>query len=61
MSRYQREEAEAQVELDALGEDDQEASYYADGSLQELERQMERDRRRMRRLEPVNMRAIEEY
>ncbi|UCF10115.1 MAG: AAA family ATPase, partial [Candidatus Bipolaricaulota bacterium] len=61
LSRYQREEAEAQVELDALGADDQEASYYAEGSLQELERQMERDRRRMRRLEPVNMRAIEEY
>jgi len=61
LTRFDREEAEAQVELDALGTDDHDSSYYLEGSLAELERRIEADRRRMRRLEPVNMRAIDEY
>jgi len=62
LSRYERREAEAQAELEALGgEEERDPSYYIDGSLAELERRLEQSRRRLARLGPVNMRAIDEY
>jgi chromosome segregation protein len=61
LTRFDREEAEAQAELEALGVDEHEADYYLEGSLSELEKRIESDRRKLRRLEPVNMRAIDEY
>ena len=61
LSRYEREEAEAQAEIETLGGEEHEASYYIEGSVAELERRIEENRRRLRRLEPVNMRSIDEY
>jgi len=62
LSRYERQEAEAQAELDTLGkETERDPEYYIDEPLKTLERQLEQNRRRMRRLEPINMRAIDEY
>jgi len=62
LSRYEREEAEAQAELEALGtEQKRDPEYYVDEPLNELERQVEQAKRRIRRLEPINMRAIDEY
>ena len=62
LTRYERREAEAQAELEALGgEEERDPSYYIDGSLAELERMLERNKRRLARLGPVNMRAIDEY
>jgi len=62
LTRYERREAEAQAELEALGgEEERDPSYYIEGSLAELERRLEQNRRRLARLGPVNMRAIDEY
>jgi len=62
MTRYEREEAEAQAELEILGEEQKrDADYYIDEPLVELERRLEQAKRRIRRLEPINMRAIDEY
>ncbi len=61
ITRYEREEAEAQAELEALGEEEHDSSYYIEGSVRELEQRIEANERRLRRLEPVNMRAIEDY
>jgi chromosome segregation protein len=62
LSRYEREEAEAQAELDTLGkEEKRDPEYYIDEPLKELERQVDQTKRRIRRLEPINMRAIDEY
>jgi len=61
ITRYEREEAEAQVELEALGKEEHDPSYYIEGTLRELEERIEANKRRLRKLEPVNMRAIEEY
>jgi chromosome segregation ATPase len=61
ITRYEREEAEAQAELESLGEEDHDPSYYVEGSVKELEQRIEANGRRLRRLEPVNMRAIEDY
>ena len=61
ITRYEREEAEAQAELEALGEEKHDASYYIEGTVKELEQRIEANERRLRRLEPVNMRAIEDY
>ncbi len=61
MTRYERQEAEAQAELEALGEEEQESAEFIEGSVADLERQIESNRRRLRRLEPINMRAIDEY
>lgn len=61
LTRYERQEAEAQAELESIQEEVRDPSYYIDGSIAELERQVEENRRQLRRLEPVNMRAIEEY
>ena len=62
LSRYEREEAEAQAELEALGKEEKRApDYYIDEPLKELERRLEQTKRRLRRLEPINMRAIDEY
>ncbi len=63
MSRYEREEAEAQAELDTLGAEDgqHDPDYFIDEPLKELERRVEQGRRRIRRLEPINMRAIDEH
>jgi len=62
LTRYERQEAEAQAELEALGKPPaRDPEYYIDEPLQELERQLERTRRRLKHLEPVNMRAIDEY
>ena len=61
LSRYEREEAEAQAELGALGGEEHDPSYYIEGTVGDLERRIEENKRRIRRLEPVNMRSIEEY
>jgi chromosome segregation protein len=61
LTRYEREEAEAEAELEALGEEEHPPSFYIEGTLQELEKRIEENKRRLRRLEPVNMRAIDEY
>lgn len=61
MTRYERQEAEAQAELETLGEEEHGSSEYIEGSVSELERRIESNRRHLRRLEPVNMRAIDEY
>jgi chromosome segregation protein len=61
LGRYEREEAEAQAELAALGKDEHDPAYYIEGPIAELERRIEENKRHIRRLEPVNMRAIEEY
>jgi chromosome segregation protein len=62
MTRYERQEAEAEAELEALGkEETHDPDYYIDAPLRELERRLEQNRRQAKRLEPVNMRAIEEY
>jgi len=62
LSRYERQEAEAQAELDTLGkETERPDDYYIDEPLKALERQLEQNRRRLKRLEPINMRAIDEY
>ncbi len=62
VSRFEREEAEAQAELEALGpEEPRDPDDYVDEPLKELERRVDQAKRRLRRLEPVNMRAIDEY
>ncbi|MCK4682393.1 AAA family ATPase, partial [Candidatus Bipolaricaulota bacterium] len=61
LTRYERQEAEAQAELESLSEEEHDPSYYIEGPIAELERKIDANRRRLRRLEPVNMRAIEEY
>ena len=62
LSRYEREEAEAEAELEALGNEEQhDPSYYIEGTVTELEKRRTTNERRLRRLEPVNMRAIDEY
>ena len=62
LSRYERQEAEAQAELEALGgEQARDPEYFIDEPLRELERRLDANRRRIKRLEPINMRAIEEY
>lgn len=61
ITRYERQEAEVQAELEALGEDNRESPEFIEGSVNELEKRMEQNRRHLRRLEPVNMRAIDEY
>jgi len=61
LTRYEREEAEAQVELESLSEEEHDPSYYIEGPIAELERKIDANKRRLRRLEPVNMRAIDEY
>jgi len=62
LSRYERQEAEAQAELEALGEIKGEIDAdLADAPLKDLERRLEQNARRIRRLEPVNMRAIDDY
>jgi len=61
LTRYERQEAEAQAELEALGEEEHDPSYYLDGTIDELERRIESNRRTLRKLEPVNMRSIEEH
>jgi len=62
LTRYEREEAEAKAELDLLGDEQaRDPEYYIDEPLKELERRLESGKRRIRRLEPINMRAIDEY
>jgi len=62
LTRYERQEAEAEAELEAIGgagakpPDD-----LIDEPLKSLERRVEQNARRIRRLEPVNMRAIDDY
>jgi len=62
LTRYERQEAEAQAELDTIKpEAKRDASEFIDAPLSELERRLKQNERRLRRLEPINMRAIEEY
>ena len=62
MTRYERQEAEAQAELDTIQpESAREGKDFIDAPLSELERRLKQNERRLRRLEPINMRAIEEY
>ncbi|HDL85487.1 MAG TPA: chromosome segregation protein SMC [Candidatus Acetothermia bacterium] len=61
MTRYERQEAETQAELETLGEEVQESSEFIEGSVSDLEQRIESNRRHLRRLEPINMRAIDEY
>jgi len=62
LTRYERVEAEAEAELEALGKvDEKEDDDLVDAPLKDLERRVEQNARRIRRLEPVNMRAIDDY
>ncbi len=62
LTRYERIEAEAEAELEALGPvDDKAQQDLVDAPLKDLERRVEQNARRIRRLEPVNMRAIDDY
>jgi chromosome segregation protein len=61
ITRYERQEVELQAELEALGEDKRGTTEFIEGSVSELQQRMEQNRRQFRRLEPVNMRAIDEY
>ncbi len=62
MTRYERQEAEAQAELEALGDAGAAApADLIDAPLRELERRLEQVGRELKRLEPVNMRAIDDY
>ena len=62
LTRYERQEAEAQAELDTIKpEKKRDPSEFIDASLSELERRLKQNERRIRRLEPINMRAIDEY
>lgn len=60
-TRYQRQEAEAQAELEAFGPEKRCESGYIEGSLDNLQRRLNETERRILQLEPINMRAIEEY
>ena len=62
MTRYERQEAEAVAELEAIGKTEhRDPSYYIDEPIRELERRISTNQRRIKRLEPINMRAIDEY
>ncbi len=62
LTRYERVEAESQAELEATGgADEQDPSDLVDAPLRDLERRLEQNARRLRRLEPINMRAIDDY
>ena len=62
LSRYERQEAEAQAELEALGGTDGKAPPdLVEAPLKDLERRLEQNARRLRHLEPINMRAINDY
>lgn len=62
LTRYERQEAEAQAELDTIKpESKRDPSEFIDAPLSELERRLKQNERRLRRLEPINMRAIDEY
>ena len=61
LSRYERQEAEAQAELESIGEEKADSTSLIEGSLSELTKRIEKNERALRRLEPVNMRAIEEH
>ncbi len=60
VARYEREEAQARAELEAFGKQEQDDSYYAKDSLRQLEQLVQKNRKDLRRLEPINMRAIDE-
>jgi len=62
LTRYERQEAEAQAELETLGPAEEGApADFIDEPLRELDRRLEQAARDMKRLEPVNMRAIDDY
>ncbi len=62
LTRYDRQEAEAQAELEALGPAEGAApADLIDQPFRELERRLEQAARELKRLEPVNMRAIDDY
>ena len=62
LTRYERQEAEAKAELDIIEPASKRAaSEFIDAPLAELERRLKQNERRLRRLEPINMRAIDEY
>ena len=62
LSRYERQEAEAQAELDLLPPDAEgPPEGFIDEPLSTLEKRIEQNKRKLRRLEPINMRAIEEF
>lgn len=62
LTRYERQEAEAQAELDTIKPAaKRDASEFIDAPLSELERRFKQNEHKLRRLEPINMRAIDEY
>jgi len=62
LTRYERQEAEAKAELDTIKPaSKRDASEFIDAPLPELERRLKQNERKLRRLEPINMRAIDEY
>ena len=61
LTRYEREEAEARAALEAFGEEELNTAECIDAPLPELEKKLAETKRRIRQLEPVNMRAIDEY
>ncbi|MBU1050401.1 chromosome segregation protein SMC [Candidatus Bipolaricaulota bacterium] len=62
LTRYERQEAEAQAELDVIQpEAKRDPSEFIDATLSELERRLKQNEHKLRRLEPINMRAIDEY
>jgi chromosome segregation protein len=62
LTRYERQEVEAQAELEAIGPAGEGVPVdLIDQPLRELERRFEQVGRDLKRLEPVNMRAIDDY
>ncbi|HDS28870.1 MAG TPA: hypothetical protein ENN96_00130 [Candidatus Acetothermia bacterium] len=62
ITRYERQEAEAQAELETIPpETAPPPEEFSDAALADLERRVKQNERRILQLEPVNMRAIEEY
>ncbi len=61
LTRYERQEAEARAALEAFAADEIDASTCIDAPLSELEKRLGDTKRRISALEPVNMRAIDEY
>lgn len=60
VARYERDEAQARAELEAFGKQEQDDSYYANDSLRQLEQLAQKNMKDLRKLEPINMRAIDE-
>ena len=61
LARYEREQAEARTALESFAAEEFDTTQCIDAPLSELEKRLGETKQRIRRLEPVNMRAIDEY